>query len=176
MKASNGYHSTGNRSALKGIGIGIALTTFGQCTAIFAITSYAVTTFAKVGTTTIDPYISSIILAVALIIGSLTTTYLADKFGRKMLNLISLMGSACGLLATALYYYLNLRGFGSELSTHAWIPIVSLSSVIFFSSAGIATLANVCSVEYLPSKVCYKLQKGIWIKLHRMKWITFTLE
>lgn len=156
MKASNGYHSTGNRSALKGIGIGIALTTFGQCTAIFAITSYAVTTFAKVPTT-IDPYISSIILAVALIIGSLTTTY-CDKFGRKMLNLISLMGSACGLLATALYYYLNLRGFGSELSTHAWIPIVSLSSVIFFSSAGIATLASVCSVEYLPSKVCFKLQ------------------
>lgn len=145
----------GNRPALKGLGIGTALSTFSQLTASFTIVNYAVTTFAKAGTS-VDPYVSSIVLAVALIIGSLTTTYLADKLGRRKLILISLMGSAFGLLSTALYHYLNSIGF--DLTAHAWIPIVSLSSVIFISSAGINPLSIVCSVENLPTKVCQSLE------------------
>lgn len=112
-------------------------------------------TFAKVGTH-LDPYMSSIMLAVAQILGSIATTYLADKLGRKMLILVSLMGSACGLLVTALYYYLTLNGY--DLSAFAWIPVASLSFVIFISAAGITPLMDVCAVEYLPKKVC-KIEK-----------------
>lgn len=125
----------------------MALVAFAQFSANLAIINYAVMTFARVGTQ-LDPYTSSIMLAVALICGSLTTTYLADKIGRKKLNLISLMGSAFGLQTTALYYYLNLIGY--NLSAYAFIPVVCLSFVIFISSVGIVPL---CSVEYLPSKV-----------------------
>lgn len=139
-----------NRKALQGIFIGIALAAFTQCTACFTITTYAVMTFAKVGTS-IDPYMSSIMLGVANILGSLATTYLADRLGRKTLNTISLGGSAFGLLATALYYYSNSTGY--DLSAYAWIPVVCLSFVIFISSAGIVPLALICSVEYLPAKV-----------------------
>lgn len=135
---------------MKAIGIGIALTTFAIFTATFTITNYAVMTFAKAGTS-MDPYLSSVMLAIALIFGSLTTTYFADKLGRKMLNLISLMGSACGLFITAIFYYLTLNGY--DLSAFAWIPVVCLSFVVFISSAGIIPLAVVCSVEYLPKKV-----------------------
>lgn len=93
----------------------------------------------------------SIMLAVALILGSLFTTYLADTLGRKFLNLISLMGSAVGLFATALYHYLNINGY--DLTGFAWVPVVSLSLVVFISSVGIMPLAFLCSVEYLPPKV-----------------------
>lgn len=79
-----------NRSALKGIGIGIALTTLAQFTGNFTITSYAVMIFEKAGTS-LDPYTSTIMLAIALILGSIFTTYLADKLGRKFLNIISLV-------------------------------------------------------------------------------------
>lgn len=148
-----------NRSAMKGLGIGIALTIFTALTASFPLTSYAVMLFEKVGTT-IDPYNASIMLAVALILGSLSTTYLADVLGRKMLNLISLFGSAFGLLSTALFYYLQLVGF--DLSAYAWVPIFCLSLVIFISSAGIVQLSIICSVEYLPAKVrlieCFMLR------------------
>lgn len=128
----------------------MALVAFAQFSANLAIINYAVMTFARVGTQ-LDPYTSSIMLAVALICGSLTTTYLADKIGRKKLNLISLMGSAFGLQTTALYYYLNLIGY--NLSAYAFIPVVCLSFVIFISSVGIVPLSLICSVEYLPSKV-----------------------
>lgn len=122
-----------------------------QTTTSFAIVNYAVITLAK-AETSMDPYISSILLAVALILGSLTTTYLADRLGRKKLCLTSLLGSACGLLAAALYRYLSLDGY--DLAAFSWVPVVSLSLVVYISSAGILPLALVCSIECLPTKVC----------------------
>lgn len=61
--------------ALKGISIGIALTTLSQLTANFTITNYAVMIFEKAGSQ-IDPYVSSIALALSLLLGALFTTYL----------------------------------------------------------------------------------------------------
>lgn len=121
-----------------------------QMTACYAIVTYAVLTFSKAGQT-VDPNMSMICLGVALCFGSLASTYLADKLGRRKLILISLMGTAFGLLATALYHYLGLIGF--DLSAFAWIPVISLSFMIFISSTGIVPLASICSVEYLPPKV-----------------------
>lgn len=69
-----------NRNALKGIGIGIALTTFAQLSGNFTITNYAVMIFERAGTS-LDPYVSSIMLAVSLLLGALLTTYLADILG-----------------------------------------------------------------------------------------------
>lgn len=135
---------------MKGIGIGIALTTFSQLTSAFTIITYAMTTFETAGAS-IDPYISSIMLGVALLFGSLTTTYLADKLGRKLLNLTSLMGSACGLLFTALFHYLTHVGY--ELTSYSWMPVAGLCFVIFIASSGIIPLSFICSVEILPSKV-----------------------
>lgn len=141
----------GNRNALNGIGIAIALATFSQVTAGFTIISYSVKIFQKLGTS-MDPHLSSFILAISLIFGSLASTYLADKLGRKFLNAISLSGSAFGLFATSLYHYLSLSDF--DVSAFEWAPIVSLSFVIFISSAGIWGLALVSAIEYLPNKVC----------------------
>lgn len=119
-------------------------------TACFSITTYAVTTFQKVGTS-INPYVSSIILAVSLIVGSMVTTYVVDKIGRRALSAISLLGSACGLAITALYQFLYLNGL--DLSSFAFVPVASLCFTVFISSAGITPCALVCSVENLPSKV-----------------------
>lgn len=126
----------------------------------FRIIVYAVTTFAKVGTS-IDPYLSSIMLGIAQIAGSLSTTYFADKLGRIKLNLISLMGSACGLFSTALYRYLYLIDI--DLSSFAWVPILSLSLVVFISAAGITPMSYVCSVENLPTEVRFTCSLRIWI-------------
>lgn len=144
------FLSSVNRSSLKALGIGIALVVISQFTANFTIISYAVTIFEKTKTS-IDPYLSSIISAVALIFGSLLTTYLADILGRKLLILISLFGSAIGLFAVALHYYLHINGF--DLSAYEYVPVVSISFVIFISSSGIVPLSYVCSVENLAPKV-----------------------
>lgn len=140
----------GNRNALNGIGIAIALATFSQVTAGLTIISYSVMIFQKLETS-MDPHLSSFILAISLIFGSLASAYLADKLGRKFLNVISLSGSAFGLFATSLYHYLSLSDY--DVSAFNLAPIVSLSFVIFISSAGIWGLALVSAIEYLPHKV-----------------------
>lgn len=113
-----------NRSALKAIFCGCALIAFSQLTAATAIASYAVLIFQKVGTS-IDPYMSTIILGISLICGSLASTYLADKFRRKTLCTISLFGAACGHIVTAIFYYCSISGY--DLSAYSWLPVVSLS-------------------------------------------------
>lgn len=141
-----------NGDALKRLGIGIVLLAFMPFTAINILQSYAVNTFQRVGTS-IDSYTSTIALAVALICGSLTSTYLADILGRRTLNLVSLFGAASGLFGTALYHYLSLNDY--DLTSYAWIPVVCLCFVIFISSAGINSLAAVCCVENLPTNVSF---------------------
>lgn len=84
--------------------------------------------------------------------GSLTTAFLVDKLGRKVLILVSLLGSACGLLTASFYHHVNQRGYDS--SSYDWVPMIALSVTIFIASAGIEPLFYVCSVENLPAKVC----------------------
>ncbi|XP_055298963.1 uncharacterized protein LOC129566767 [Sitodiplosis mosellana] len=138
-----------NRAVMKGLGIGISLAILAQLTANFPLVTYAVTILKKSGTS-FNPYASSIVLAVMLILGSSVNTYLADIFGRKRLNFISLTGSAVGQLATSLYHYLYISGY--DLSLFSWVPVVSLSFVIFILAAGILPLQLICVVEYLPPK------------------------
>lgn len=130
--------------------IGISLAFFSQFTGSFAILSYAVLIFKDSGST-IDPYLSSIIMALLQIMGNLCTTQLVDSLGRKILMIASLVGSAAGLFALALYSYLNQNGY--DLSTYFWVPVISLSFVVFISAAGIISLSSVCTIEHLPSKV-----------------------
>lgn len=51
--------------------------------------------------------------------------HLADKLGRRILNIFSLFGSAVGFFAISLYQYLYLSGF--DVSMFVWVPVVSLS-------------------------------------------------
>lgn len=141
---------------MKGLGIGISLVVFSQFTANVAIMSYSVTIFeifekTKTSSVFLDPYLSAIVLAVVLILGSFLGTYFADILPRKFLNFISLAGSAIGLFAISLYQYLQLNGY--ELAAFQSVPLISLSVVVIMSSAGIMKLATICSVENLPPKV-----------------------
>lgn len=106
---------------MKGLLISTLLTSLSQVTAITCLIVYAVKTFQLFGTFK-NPYTPSIILATTLIVGSLTSSYLADIIGRKKLNLISLLLTAAGLLVTALFYYLNLD---HRFSSYSWVPVVS---------------------------------------------------
>lgn len=135
---------------MKGFGVGVAMSVFSQISGCFIIINYAVLVFKRTGTL-LNINLSSILLAVAILLGPLTTSYFADKLGRKKLNFISMMGSSLGLLCMSLYSYLHLCGY--DLSTFSVVPIICLSFVCFIASAGIIPLVVVCSIEYLPPNV-----------------------
>lgn len=166
-------HVLGNRNALKGLGVGISLAILSQLTANFALMSYAVMVFNKFGTS-MDSNKSAYVMALSMIFGSLTNTYLSDSLGRKMTNFISFSGSAIGLFTASAYYYINLNCM--DLSTYEFVPVVSLSFVIFISSAGILPLVFICTVEYMPKKVItFNFVNNLSTFFHRL-WLSFLTD
>lgn len=131
-----------NRSALKGILNGITIACLAHMTGFLIFISYATLIFEKVGATQIDPAISSISLAILQLVGTLCTTKFSDSLGRKALLIISLLGSAFGMLSFALYSFLKQSGYA--LTTFQWVPVVSLSFNIFIASAGVVPLMFLC--------------------------------
>lgn len=145
------------KSAIKGLSIGFCLVFLAVTTGCITFINYAVYVFQKSGSH-IDPYVSSIIIAVAQLVGNLCTTQLADTLGRKLTMLISILGCAVGLSVMTVYLYLVKLGY--DLTAYAWLPVTSLSFVIFNGSAGVFSLTGVCTVENLPSKVLFFFSTG----------------
>lgn len=129
--------------------MGIALILFAELTGFYTLMSYTVTTFEKVDTT-IDPYKSSITLAVVLTFGSLTTATLADKLGRK-----AFLGAALGLFTVAGHHYAVLSDY--DLSSYAWVPwslYQQLSSWVRPESYHLKPFQEWIVLECLPCVFC----------------------
>lgn len=134
-----------------GILNGSILASLGYLTGYLAFTTYAVKIFQESGASDINPYYSSIVLALLQLIANLCTATLSDSFGRKKLLIVSLIGSSLGIYCVALFSY--LRHLGYTVSSFQWVPVASLSVVIFTASAGVAPLMFIGMVENVPPKV-----------------------
>lgn len=139
-----------NRMALKGILISFAMAWFMQTTGSFLITNYASIIFSKTGSL-FDSNISSIILAVIQIVAGLSSSQWGDTFGRKVILITSLFGSAMGLFTLAAYSYLLENDY--DVTNFNWLPLLMLCLMIFVSNSGIIALAHICAIENYPSKV-----------------------
>lgn len=78
-------------------------------------------------------------------------TIKAESWNFKILMTISTAGTGIFLSAIATYSYLSSSGL--DLSHLAWIPVISLSLVIFLASLGIISLPIIITTELLPNKV-----------------------
>lgn len=126
------------------------LTFLSQSCGAFVFITYASTIFARSGTN-ISTEVSSIVLALLQIAGTLMAAQCVETHGRKPLLLVSLIGCTVGLTAMAAYLYSDALGY--DVSLGRWIPVASLGFVIFVSSIGIVPLSLICLVEALPTKV-----------------------
>lgn len=137
-------------SNLRGLIIGMALCVLCQACGCFAIVNYAATIFEATGSQ-LDPSVSGIILGVVQIFGTYVSAILVDSVGRRPLLIVSSAGSIVGLSAVGAFAYLHANGM--DLSVVDWIPVVSLSFVIFISNVGLVCLPFVMMTEMLSPKV-----------------------
>lgn len=131
---------------MKGILNGMTIACLAHLSGFLIFISYASLIFDNVGVTKISPSVSSICLAILQLVGTLCTTKFSDSLGRRALLIISLLGSSFGMLSFALYSYLKQNGY--TLSAFEWVPVTSLSFVIFISSAGIVPLMFLVTGNY----------------------------
>lgn len=127
----------------------ITLTFINQYCGYFTLIIYSVVIFQESGTT-IDAHNSTIMLGIVQILGNLSSTSLVERLGRKALLILSLAGSAIGLIIISIYLYLDTLAF--DLSAFQWTPLVSLCFVVFSSSIGIIPLLMLCIVESVPAE------------------------
>lgn len=112
--------------------------------------TYAVSIFELSGAH-FSPNMSSMILAIVQIIGTLVAAYLVDRLGRKILMSTSLVGCTAGLSAMGIYLYLNDQNY--DLQYFSWVPVTSLAVVILISNVGVLPLSMIYLTETMPLKV-----------------------
>lgn len=147
-----------NSVALRAIIICPFLMAVNQFSGSFAISTYAETIFKSTGST-VDPQMSSIVMAVVQVIGTYTASQLMDRAGRKVLLLVSLSGGCVMLLITGTYSYLAKHDY--DVSSFNWVPIVTISSFLFLSAIGIIPVPFTMLSEVIPPKVSHLTQQTI---------------
>lgn len=139
----------GSPAAKKGILIGVLLVIINQLTGIIVFLNYTAKVFVDSGST-FDPHTSSIIVGVLMIVGPLFNLTFVDKFSRKFIYNISTTLNIIGLMAMGLYSY--IRTF-TDVSSFKYVPVASLSLVIFIAMAGRFPLTYIMMAEIIPQNV-----------------------
>lgn len=132
--------------------IGPTLMAVSQFSGTFTLVNYGATIFKESGST-LNPNLSTIILGCLQLAGTISTYFLIDRIGRKVLLTISCSGGAVGLSVMGVYCYLNKHQPNIDVSQYSWIPVVALSFVIYISAIGITPVPYIIISEVLPQKV-----------------------
>lgn len=125
------------------------------------MSNYTVLIFQQAGST-IDPYVSSIVMGVVQLIGAYTASQLMDRVGRRKLLLISTSGGFIALLVTGAFVYLHKQGF--DMSSYNMLPVISISFYVFICVIGILPVPFVMVSELLPQRV-YLMLNTLWFAI-----------
>lgn len=120
-----------------------------QLSGCFAFINYTADIFMESGSS-LTPNVSAIIVAVIQVAGSTVSTFAIGNISRKLLYASTCFGVMIGLLAMGTHGYLKNY---YDMSNFNWVPIASLSFVIFIASIGLLPLTFVMLSEILPQKV-----------------------
>lgn len=142
------------KGTIKGLVISTALLTFQQCTGSTIIMFYIQTIFDETGSN-IPSDISSTIVGVVAFIFALVALLLVDKFGRKVLLIVSSIGMFIAELLLGVYFY--LLETTNEVKHIHWLPLLSLLLFVSFYDIGYASIPLTVTVEVLPQRIKNKL-------------------
>ena len=100
----------------------------------------------------VDPCLSSVIVATVMVIGNIVTVATIDKFGRRLLLLISTFFICLSMASVGAFFHLiETQGQGSMLVKElGWLPLVSFIIFIFVFSIGLGPVPWVLLVELMP--------------------------
>ncbi|CAG9836122.1 unnamed protein product [Diabrotica balteata] len=127
-----------------------ALLIFQQFTGINGITMYSQTIFSKTGST-LSPAICSIILGVLNLASGSIAPFVAERFTRRFLLILSALGMI--ICESVLGIYCVLDDAGKVSSSLKFLPIISLAGFMFTYNFGVGPLCWVVSGEVYVTRV-----------------------
>jgi len=139
--------TTGNR---KGLMLSCGLVAGQQLSGINVVLFYAENIFLMTGSD-ISPSLSSIIIAVILILSAGIAAPLVKMFGMKSLLIVSAIGMGVFQGLLGLYFY--LRHLQVDLTSVPWLPIASLIGYVTLYAVGFGPLPWAVMAEMFPPNV-----------------------
>lgn len=132
----------------------MVLVSVNQLSGLFAFLNYTADIFIEAGSD-FNANTSAVIVGSLLFIGSLVSLTLVDKFSRKFLYSVTTVGNIVGLLAMAIHSFFKTRNIDSTQDSvvFKFIPVASLSLVIFAASIGRLPLTFIMMAEIMPQNI-----------------------
>ncbi|XP_031354436.1 facilitated trehalose transporter Tret1-like isoform X2 [Photinus pyralis] len=151
-----GRKKTNIREALKSRAVrraflaAVGLTIIQQMSGIDSVLFYTVQVFQAAGTN-LDPYMSSIIVALVELVSTVIAVFVIEKAGRKVFLYISCMGTGLCLATLALYYHLKvLDVYFTGMNV---IPLVSVVVYSFMFAIGLGPVSYLVYGELFAPEV-----------------------
>lgn len=167
---------------MRGLIVGPTLMAVSQFSGTFTLSNYASTIFTATGSS-IDPNVCAISVGCLQIIGTCCASLLIDRWGRKLLLLLSTLGCTIALAVTAAFVYAAKHELVRSEDWNA-LPVLALSLFIFIAAIGIIPVPYVMVAEILPQKIrkigaticttsvsmfSFVILKGFPVMLHRLE-------
>lgn len=140
------------KRSLKALATGLVLMVANIFTGTFAFNNYMSNIFDAVHTQ-LDPNTNTIIIGAVQILGTLASIYLVDRYGRKILLIVSCAGSGIGTSAFGLYAFYAEEQKVDLSAFSAWLPVTLMAFIIFIANVGVISVTMVVLVESLPQKI-----------------------
>ncbi|XP_039479065.1 facilitated trehalose transporter Tret1 [Drosophila santomea] len=140
------------KRSLKALATGLVLMIANIFTGTFAFNNYMSNIFDAVHTQ-LDPNTNTIIIGAVQILGTLASIYLVDRYGRKILLIVSCAGSGIGTSAFGLYAFYAEEEKTDLSAFSAWLPVTLMAFIIFIANVGVISVTMVVLVEILPQKI-----------------------
>ncbi|KAF7270694.1 hypothetical protein GWI33_016362 [Rhynchophorus ferrugineus] len=142
------FRTNGTRRAFV---VGAGLLIIQQVSGINAVTGFLESIFAATGSS-ISPQIATTLIGSIQVVTVFVTSSVIEKLGRKVLLLLSTVGSAVSIIFLGLYFHLRKHEF-SLLAYFWWLPIVCLLLYIVSFNLGIGPVPWTVLSEIFPSNV-----------------------
>ncbi|KAG4071144.1 hypothetical protein HA402_003276 [Bradysia odoriphaga] len=154
----------GRRAFIMGVGLAILYEFCG----VIAMLNYSAIIFQETGSS-MSPNMSAIVIGSIQLVGSIVTTNLVDRAGRKVINpdlahpyakvcfhqqvlyIVSTTGTAFGQIILA--SYMMLKSMGYNVEAYNFVPITCFSLVLFLAAWGILTLPFLVIAETMPENL-----------------------
>ncbi|XP_011181201.2 facilitated trehalose transporter Tret1-like [Zeugodacus cucurbitae] len=140
------------KRALRALTIANTVILINIVTGSFTLLSYMSTIFVAVKTD-IHPDTNTVIIGVVQILGAYIAIILVDRFGRKVLLMISTASTGICLAAFGTYAFFVEETSVDLTPYRSWLPLVLMALIILTANVGIIPVPAVVIVEILPPKI-----------------------
>lgn len=121
-----------------------------QFSGLFSIISYTVQIFEESGSK-LSPYLSSIIVGIMLTVGTIISAFMCNRWGRKILLILSDAIMAITMFGMGLYFYLKHTGY--DVSQIGWAPVTCLSLYVIAFNLGLGPINMLLFTELFSPKL-----------------------